>query len=160
VDWAIASYRDRFLTRFCYKVLLKTLAYFGFKLKKTGLKESMNISLSKELEQLIQEKVKSGRYLSVSEVVGEALQLLNERDRVQEARLAELKAKIREGIEELDRGERIDGEEVFAELEEDIRRIEAEREQPDTKQGRGWSPGFSEKTFGAFKNDPLVIDSE
>lgn len=89
----------------------------------------MNIALTKELEQLIQDKVKSGRYLSASEVVGEALRLLDERDRIQEARLAELKAKIREGIEELDRGEGIDGEEVFAEIEEDIRRIEAEMEQ-------------------------------
>ena len=91
----------------------------------------MKILLTKELEQLIQDKVKSGRYLSESEVVGEALRLLDERDRLQEARLAELKAKIRQGIEELDRGEGIDGEEVFAELEEDIRRIEAEMEQSE-----------------------------
>jgi len=80
---------------------------------------------------LIQDKVKSGRYLSASEVVGEALRLLDERDHRREAKLAELKAKIREGIEALDRGEVIDGEEVFAELEEDIRRIEAEMEQSE-----------------------------
>lgn len=91
----------------------------------------MNILLSKELERLIQDKVKSGRYLSASEVVGEALRLLDERDRIQEARLAELKAKIREGIEASEQGEVIDGEEFFAELEEDIRRIEAEMEQSE-----------------------------
>lgn len=125
----------------------------------------MNISLSKELEQLIQDKVKSGRYLSASEVVGEALRLLDERDslrdssasRDQKARLAELKAKIREGIEELDRGEGIDGEEAFAELEEDIRHTAANA---NHQQGKGWPPGFFEETFGAFKDDPLVIDSE
>ncbi len=125
----------------------------------------MNISLSKELELLIQEKVKSGRYLSASEVVGEALRLLDERDslrdssasRVQEARLAELKAKIREGIEELDRGEGIDGEEVFAELEEDIRHTAANA---NHRQGKGWPSGFFEETFAAFKDDPLVIDSD
>lgn len=27
-------------------------------------------------------------------------------------------------------------------------------------QGKGWSPGFFEETFGCFKDDPLVIDSE
>jgi len=27
-------------------------------------------------------------------------------------------------------------------------------------QGKGWSPGFFEETFGAFKDDPLIIDSE
>ena len=59
---------------------------------------------------MIQDKVKSGRYLSASEVVGEALRLLDERDHLREAKLAELKAKIREGIEALDRGEVIDGE--------------------------------------------------
>ena len=46
-------------------------------------------------------------------------------DRIQKARLAELKEKIRIGIEELDRGEGIEGEEVFAELEEDIWLMEA-----------------------------------
>ncbi|MCL1471009.1 type II toxin-antitoxin system ParD family antitoxin [Argonema antarcticum] len=89
----------------------------------------MNVSLRGELEQFIDERVKSGRYSSADEVVEEALWLLRERDRTQSERLAELKAKIREGIEELDRGEGIDGEEVFAELEEDSRRIEAEMAQ-------------------------------
>ncbi len=27
-------------------------------------------------------------------------------------------------------------------------------------QGRGWPPGFFENTFGCFKDEPLVIDSE
>ncbi|MBW4497747.1 MAG: type II toxin-antitoxin system ParD family antitoxin [Oscillatoria princeps RMCB-10] len=89
----------------------------------------MNISLTPKLEQFIDERIKSGRYSSASEVLGEALRLLWERDCHREARLAELKEKIRIGIEELDRGEGIDGEEVFAELEEDIRRIEAEMAQ-------------------------------
>lgn len=29
-----------------------------------------------------------------------------------------------------------------------------------TLQGKGWPPGFFEETFGSFKDDPLVIDSE
>ncbi|MEH1854904.1 MAG: type II toxin-antitoxin system ParD family antitoxin [Nostoc sp.] len=91
----------------------------------------MNISLTPELEQLVKDKVNSGRYHSVSEVMGEALRLLDERDRVQEKRLAELKAKIQVGIEELERGEGIDGEEVFAEIEEDIRRAQAQMQQAE-----------------------------
>jgi len=91
----------------------------------------MNVSLTPELEQWVQDKVKSGKYSSSSEVVREGLRLLDERDRLISARLAELKAKIRVGIEELDRGEGIDGEEVFAELEEDIQRIEAEMAQQE-----------------------------
>nr|WP_208491986.1 type II toxin-antitoxin system ParD family antitoxin [aff. Roholtiella sp. LEGE 12411] len=82
--------------------------------------------MTPELEQLVKDKVTSGRYHSVNEVIGEALRLLEERDRLQEQRLAELKAKIREGLEASERGEVVDGEEVFAEIEEDIRRAEAE----------------------------------
>ena len=89
----------------------------------------MNISLTPELEQLVKDKVSSGKYHSVSEVIGEALRLLEERDHIRDQRLAELKAKIQVGIEELERGEGIDGEEVFAEIEEDIRRAEAQMQQ-------------------------------
>ncbi|MEH2218772.1 MAG: type II toxin-antitoxin system ParD family antitoxin [Nostoc sp.] len=91
----------------------------------------MNISLTPELEQLVKDKVSSGKYHSVSEVMGEALRLLEERDRIRDRRLAELKAKIQVGIEELERGEGIDGEEVFAEIEEDIRRAEAQTQQAE-----------------------------
>jgi len=91
----------------------------------------VNVSLTPELEQLVKDKVSSGRYHSVSEVMGEALRLLEERDRLQEKRIAELKAKIQVGIEELERGEGIDGEEVFAEIEEDIRRAQAQMQQAE-----------------------------
>jgi antitoxin ParD1/3/4 len=91
----------------------------------------VNISLTPELEQLVKDKVSSGKYHSVSEVMGEALRLLEERDRIRDQRLAELKAKIQEGIEASERGEVVDGEEVFAEIEEDIRRAEAQMQQAE-----------------------------
>ncbi len=91
----------------------------------------MNISLTPELEQLVKDKVSSGKYHSVSEVMGEALRLLEERDRIRDQRLAELKAKIQVGIEASERGEVVDGEEVFAEIEEDIRRAEAQMQQAE-----------------------------
>ena len=40
----------------------------------------MNVSLTLELEALINEKAKTGRYHSASEVVQKALQLLEEHD--------------------------------------------------------------------------------
>ena len=73
----------------------------------------MNVSLTPELEKIVNDKVKSGRYLSASEVVREALRLLEERDRLQEIRLVELRKEIRKG---LNSGPSIDGEEVFREL--------------------------------------------
>lgn len=49
----------------------------------------MNVSLTPELECLVQTKVQSGRYLSASEVVREALRLLEERDQLRELKLQE-----------------------------------------------------------------------
>lgn len=72
----------------------------------------MNVSLTPELEELVHDKVKSGRYLSASEVV----RLLEERDRLYKARLADLQKEINIGVEEADRGELVDGEVVIQEL--------------------------------------------
>src|SRR5205085_1884982 len=66
---------------------------------------AMNVSLTPELERLIQEKVETGMYHSASEVVREALRLLKERDLVQQIRLEELRREIQVGLDELDRGE-------------------------------------------------------
>lgn len=30
----------------------------------------------------------------------------------------------------------------------------------ETPQEKGWPPGFFEETFGSFKDDPILIDSE
>jgi len=65
----------------------------------------MNVSLTPELEALIQEKVSSGLYHSASEVVREALRLLHERDELRNSRLQELRKEIAVGIEQADRGE-------------------------------------------------------
>ncbi len=78
----------------------------------------MNISLTPELERLVQEKVKSGLYLSASEVVREALRLLEEQDQFRALRLAELRKEVAVGLEQLKRGEAIPGEQVFEELRE------------------------------------------
>jgi len=60
--------------------------------------------------------VKTGRYLSASEVVRDALRILEDRDRLNEIRLTEMRDAIRAGNEELARGERVPGKQVFDEL--------------------------------------------
>lgn len=47
----------------------------------------MNVSLTPVLEKLIQKKVKSGSYNNASEVVREALRLLEEQDKMKEMKL-------------------------------------------------------------------------
>lgn len=63
----------------------------------------MNVSVTPELAAIIQERVESGRYSSASEVVREALRLLEERDRVEH-----LRSLIAVGLEQARRGELID----------------------------------------------------
>ena len=83
----------------------------------------MSLSLTPELEQAIVEKVKSGRYQSVDEVVLEGLRLLEERDRaLDEQRLEELRQKIAIGSEQIAKGQVTDGEIVFERLRAKIRR--------------------------------------
>lgn len=62
----------------------------------------MNVSLTPELERLINEKVETGMYQTASEVVREGLRLLKDRDDRQ------LRADIRAGFEAVDRGEYTD----------------------------------------------------
>lgn len=65
----------------------------------------MNVSLTRELEQLVNEKVKTGLYHTASEVIRDALRLLEERDRLYQVRLDELRKEVRKGLDQLDRDE-------------------------------------------------------
>ncbi len=76
----------------------------------------MNVSLTPELERRIAEKVESGLYNTASEVVREGLRLLFRDDERREHDLARLRAEIQVGLDQLDRGESHDGEEVRREL--------------------------------------------
>ncbi len=58
----------------------------------------MNVSLTPELEKLVNRKVKTGRYQTASEVVREALRALEERDQVAALRLHELRKEIQKGL--------------------------------------------------------------
>ena len=61
----------------------------------------MNVSLTPVLEKLIQKKVKSGAYNNASEVVREALRLLEEQDKIKELKLQKLKAELQVGLDQL-----------------------------------------------------------
>ncbi|MEO6393732.1 MAG: type II toxin-antitoxin system ParD family antitoxin [Pyrinomonadaceae bacterium] len=65
----------------------------------------MNVNLTPELDQLVNDKVKSGLYNSASEVVREALRLMQEKDEYRRIRLSDLRREIDIGIEQSRRGE-------------------------------------------------------
>jgi antitoxin ParD1/3/4 len=77
----------------------------------------MNVSLTPELEKFVNAKVGSGRYNSASEVVREALRLLEERDSARATKLAEFNEEIVRRLASLDRGETVDPAETRARLQ-------------------------------------------
>jgi antitoxin ParD1/3/4 len=84
----------------------------------------MNITLTPEQEKYIQSQLKEGKYNSVEQLISEALQLLEERNRTLEQKgFEELKLKITSGTESIARGQVTDGEVAFAQLQEKIRLI-------------------------------------
>jgi antitoxin ParD1/3/4 len=58
----------------------------------------MNINLSQQLENMVRQKVASGLYTSASEVVREALRLMEEQDRFRAVKLEQLRQDIRDGL--------------------------------------------------------------
>lgn len=77
----------------------------------------MNVSLTPELEKFVAEKVQSGRYTSASEVVREALRLLEEHERSRAEQIAEFNRELKRRLDALDRGE-------YVTAEESLRRIQ------------------------------------
>ncbi|MDJ1180221.1 type II toxin-antitoxin system ParD family antitoxin [Roseofilum sp. BLCC_M91] len=80
----------------------------------------MNITLKSEQAELIQQQINSGKYQTPEEVISEALQLLNQRDRDYENWVEETRQKVDVAIEELRQGEGIDGEVVIAQLKDKL----------------------------------------
>jgi antitoxin ParD1/3/4 len=84
----------------------------------------MNVHLTPELEQLVRTKLKSGRYNSASEVVREALRLLEQRDEVFTLRKEQIRKQIEEGWASAKRGEFVDGDEVFDRIDAELEALE------------------------------------
>lgn len=83
-------------------------------------RENISISFTPEQAAFLASCVGSGRYQSASEVVREAVRLLEHQLARREAELARARAMIQEGAEQLDRGEVLDGETFFREWDEEL----------------------------------------
>lgn len=92
---------------------------------------TVNISITPALDAFLRSRVKSGRYQTTSEVVREALRLLERQEKEQEQLLRQLKTKLKRGAAQAERGELLDGDEVFNELREMIdERRQAKKKAP------------------------------
>lgn len=87
----------------------------------------MNVTLTPELAAMIQERVESGRYGDASEVVGDAMQLLRERERSEH-----LNALLAVGREQAQRGELVKfTPELFDEVDRRVDEMLLRGEEPD-----------------------------
>jgi len=77
----------------------------------------MNVSLTPELEKFVARKVESGRYNSASEVMREALRLLEEHDQARGAQIAAFNQELGQRLAALDRGEYVKPEAARARLQ-------------------------------------------
>jgi antitoxin ParD1/3/4 len=66
---------------------------------------NMNVSLTEELANFVKAKVSAGRYTSSSEVVREALRLMEKIERQEAEKLSYLRQAWRQGIDSGDAGE-------------------------------------------------------
>ena len=80
----------------------------------------MNVHLTPELELLVQTKVQSGRYNSASEVVREALRLMEQKDEIRTIQLQGLRERMDKGLAQAGRVEGVDGEEYMQGLIDDL----------------------------------------
>ena len=65
---------------------------------------TLNVNLTPELEAMVRDKVATGLYSSASEVVREALRMMEEKDRFNRMKLEQLRNDIQAGIASGDAG--------------------------------------------------------
>lgn len=83
-------------------------------------RSTLNVSLTPELDAFVQDTVKSGRYQSASEVVRDALRRLQDEFDARQRAIDRFNAEVEIGCEQIRRGEVVDGETVFRELQRRI----------------------------------------
>jgi antitoxin ParD1/3/4 len=77
----------------------------------------MNISITPELEKFVQSLVKSGMYNSASEVMRDALRLLEEKQELRKKRIEHLNAEIQKGLDDIKAGRVVSAEEVMRDMQ-------------------------------------------
>jgi len=82
----------------------------------------MNITLGLEQEQFISEQLAQGRFQSANEVVAMALQVLEHQQRDYQAWVEDVREKVDEAAQSLERGERIPLEVVSERMQARFRR--------------------------------------
>jgi len=81
---------------------------------------TLNFQLGGHSEEFVQGQLSSGRYTDATDVVRDALRLMEERDQVLAVYKDELSRKIEAGYRSLQEGRHCDGDEFFAQLDAEL----------------------------------------
>jgi antitoxin ParD1/3/4 len=84
----------------------------------------MTVTLTAEQEQFISEQVKSGHYRSASDVIAQSLGMLRAQEEFIRSNVAELREKIATGMDQIRRGEVVDGKTAIQNLREKLHQRE------------------------------------
>jgi antitoxin ParD1/3/4 len=82
-----------------------------------AIRTCLNVSLTPELEQFVQQRVATGRYQTASEVVREGLRLLEHQERERDAAFIALKKKLERASAQADRGQFVDPDQVLKKID-------------------------------------------
>jgi antitoxin ParD1/3/4 len=93
----------------------------------------LKIDLNSELEKVVESKLRSGRYDSITQVLHEALQLLDQRDLILTARNEEYRRLIEDGWLAAGRGDFVNGEEVFDRIDSELATAEIAAGRPSDR---------------------------
>ncbi|NEO56844.1 MAG: type II toxin-antitoxin system ParD family antitoxin [Okeania sp. SIO3B5] len=86
----------------------------------------MNIILSPEQEKFIQSQIAKGRYTNIQQAIDVALKLLEKQEQDYQEWLDETRAQVKVGLEQLERGEKVYGEIVIAQLKQKFKQLREE----------------------------------
>ncbi len=80
----------------------------------------MQISLTGQLEKMVKTKVASGMYNDANEVVRESLRFMQMHEEwIYQIKLDHLKSQLQTGIDQLNKGDSVDGRDFFLKLNQD-----------------------------------------
>ena len=80
----------------------------------------MTVTLTAEQEQFVAEQLKSGHYQSAGDVIAQSLGMLRAQEEFIRSNTAELREKIASGLEQIQRGETVDGPTAIQGLREKL----------------------------------------
>jgi antitoxin ParD1/3/4 len=98
----------------------------------------VEVTLTKDIENYIQEKVNSGQYASANEVFLASIKLLKEIEKTYQGRFEELRNEVRIGLEAAERGDVIDSDQVFNRLAAIL--AESKALEPQTDEVENYAP--------------------